>query len=386
MTVFKGFLIITKRNLHMVFLYIVIFLAISIATQKMLGPQNAAAFKPESLDIAVIDRDGGELAEGLTDYLSSYHNIKDLPDDRQVLKDRLFYREVYYIVTIPENFEKRCLDQGEPLPVTKLPGSTSGFYVDQQITTFLNSVRILSAGGFSIGDAVTQVLEYAKETPSVTLIDKTGHGGDIAGHAFMYQYIPYIIISILCYTLGYIMLEFNRPDVKKRIQCSSVSDRVMNLQMFLGYAVIGSVIWLVCTIMPAAVYGGEFLTDSHMPYYLLNSFIMMLVALSISFFVSSFLKNEEMISAVVNVLSLTMSFTCGVFVSLDILGKGIRTVAHFLPVYWYEVANNLIAENQSLSSSQMTRLWQYFGIQILFAAALAGAALVFRKTRAQTEG
>lgn len=370
----------------MVFLYIVIFLAISIATQKMLGPQNAVSFKPESLDIAVIDRDSGELAKGLTAYLDSYHNLKDIPDDKSVLQDRLFYREVYYIVTIPEDFEEKCLRQAETIPVTKIPGGSSGYYVDQQISTFLNSVRILNDGGFSIADAVAQVIENAKETPQVILIDKTGHGGDMPGHAFMYQYMPYIIISILCYTLSSIMLEFNKPDIKKRMQCSAISDRILNIQLFLGYAVIGGVIWIICTIMPAAIYGKEFLTDKNLHYYLINSFVLTLVALSISFFISSFLKSEELISAVVNVVTLSMSFTCGVFVSLEILGKGLRTVAHFLPVYWYEITNNLIAGNQNLSQPLRRQIYQGLGIQLLFAAALIGMTLMLRKNRAQAEG
>lgn len=369
----------------MVFLYVIIFLTISLMTQKMLGPQGAVSFERQSLDIAVIDRDGGEFARGLISYLSSFHNIKDIPDDESILQDRLFYREIYYIVTIPEDFENKCLYGTTPLSVTKVPGSTSGYYVDRQIDAFLNEVRAMTAGGFSLTEAITKVSEYAENTPDVTLIDKTGNGGNMPGHAFMYQYMPYIIISILCYTLGYIMLEFNKPDIKKRMQCSAVSDRALNGQLFLGYTVIGLAVWCICTLMPVIVYGKAFLTDGHLPYYLTNSFVLTLVALAISFFVSSFIKSDDLISAIVNVLTLGMSFICGVFVSMDILGKGILTVAHFLPVYWYEVNNNLIAGNQNLSAAQLNQLLQGFGIQLLFAAALLGAALVFRKNRALSE-
>lgn len=370
----------------MVFLYIIIFLTISIMTQKMLGPQGAVSFRRESLDIAVIDRDGGRLAKGLAEYLSTYHNIKDIPDDESILQDRLFYREIYYIVTIPEDFEEKVLRGKEQLPVTKVPGSTSGFYVDQQINTFINSVRVMTDGGFSLEEAIEKVRENSKESPEVTLIDKNGHGGNMPGHAFMYQYMPYIIISILCYTLGYIMIEFNKPDVRKRMKCSAISDRALNIQLFLGYAVIGFAVWCILSIMPVFVYGKDFLTDANLPFYLLNSFILNIVALAISFFVSSFLKSEELISAVVNVLSLGMSFLCGVFVSMDVLGKGVLTVAHFLPVYWYEIVNNLLAGNKTLSPSQMTEFYKGLGIQLLFAAALLSAALVLRKNRAQTEG
>ncbi|MEZ3434524.1 MAG: ABC transporter permease [Lachnospiraceae bacterium] len=386
MTVFKGFLTITKRNLKMVFLYIIIFLTISIMTQKMLGPQGGISFERESLDIAVIDRDGGALAKGLTEYLSAYHNIKDMPDDKSILQDRLFYREIYYIVTIPEDFENKVLLGTDTLPVTKVPGSTSGYYVDQQINTFINSVRVMTDGGFSLTDAIAKVQENSKESPQVTLIDKNGHGGSMPAHAFMYQYMPYIIISILCYTLGYIMIEFNKTDVRKRMRCSAVSDRAFNSQIFLGYVVVGFAVWCILSIMPIFVYRNDFLTDTNLPFYLLNSFILTIVALTLAFFVGSFLKSEELISAVVNVLSLGMSFLCGVFVSMDVLGKGVLTVAHFLPVYWYEIVNNLLAGNKVLSSSQMTELYQGLGIQLLFAAALLGAALVLRKNRAQAEG
>ena len=108
MTVFKGFLTITKRNLHIVLLYAGIFLSISIMVQKSVGKDDSQAnFEQTSLDIAVIDRDGGELARGLASYLEQYHTLKDVPDDPSIIQDRLFYREVYYVVTIPEDFEER---------------------------------------------------------------------------------------------------------------------------------------------------------------------------------------------------------------------------------------------------------------------------------------
>ncbi len=381
MTVFKGFLTLTKRNLGMMFLYIAIFLTISIFVQKALGSSNANGFEPERLDIAVIDRDRGTLAKGFTNYLGMFHNIKEMPDDKSVLQDRLFYRDIYYVVTIPDNFEKKCLENNEKLPVTKVPGSTSSYYVDQQINSFFNSMRTMTTGGFSVSEALEHIETYASVSPKVTLIDKTGHSGNMAEHAFMFQYMPYIILSILCYVLSYIMLSFGNADIKKRILCSCISSRSMNLQLILGHITIGLGIWIICIIMPVTLYRETFLTDPNMPYYLINSFLMMLVSLSIAFFISSFPLREEIINGIVNVITLGMSFTCGVFVSMDILGKEVKALAHFLPVYWYEIVNGLLAENSSLSSAQTIELWQGYGIQALFAIAFLAAAMVLRRTR-----
>ena len=57
MTVFKGFMTITKRNLNILFLYISIFLAICFAIQKMDVQNTAKSYSMESLDIAVIDQE-----------------------------------------------------------------------------------------------------------------------------------------------------------------------------------------------------------------------------------------------------------------------------------------------------------------------------------------
>lgn len=386
MTVFRGFLTITKRNLNLMIMYLIIFLSICIIIQKMLVPETTKTFEQQSLNIAVIDRDGGTLAKGLADYLKTWHTIKDLPDDKSILQDRLFYREVYYIVTIPEDFEDKCLDKEDTLPVTKVPGSTSGYYVDQQINTFLNDVRIMTAGGFSLTDAIKSVQENAEASSDVTLIDKNGYGSQTPDHAYMFQYMPYIILSILCYTLTYIMIAFGKPEVRKRMLVSSVSARSMNLQLLLGYAVIGFAVWGICILMSVCLYPKSFLEDPHLPYYLVNCLLLTLVGLSMAFLIGTFVHRDEIVSAVVNVVTLGMSFSCGVFVPLDIIGKSLKTVAHFLPIYWYEINNTLISANRSFSSSQTTELYTGYVIQLLFVAAFTGAALMFRRRRARTEG
>ena len=35
------------------------------------------------------------------------------------------------------------------------------------------------------------------------------------GYGYMYQYLPYVLISILCYVMGLIMIAFHQPDLQK---------------------------------------------------------------------------------------------------------------------------------------------------------------------------
>lgn len=383
MTVFKGFLTLVKRNLAMFFLYLAIFMSICITIQFMTNGEGLNQFKEESLDIAVIDRDGSELSEGLKEYLGDKHRLVDIEDDKKVIQENLFYRNVYYVVTIPENFEQRYLEDGERLKTTKVPGTTSAFYIDQQIDTFLNDVRVLKSAGFSTEEAAKEAIRIGKMDVEVTMIDKNGHGGNMAPHANMFQFMPYLFLGVLCYIIGFVMIAYRKKDVRRRIRCSCVSLRMQNAGLVAGYLVTGTAFWIICMLIPAVLYGREFLQDDNFPYYLLNSFMMILVSLAISFGVGVLVERETIVNAAVNVISLGMCFLCGVFVSMSILSEGVRTAAHFLPVYWYETVNEIIGNNIHFTAAQSAEVWKGIGIQLLFAAVFLCIGLVISKYKEQ---
>ncbi len=383
MTVFKGFLILVKRNLAMFFLYLAIFMTICIMVQLMTKGEGMNQFEEESLKIAVIDRDGGKLAESIKDYLGEKHQLVNLEDDKKVIQENLFYRNVYYVVTIPEDFEQKYLKEGERLVTTKVPGTFSAYYIDQQIDTFLNDFRILKSAGFSTEEAVEETMRIGKLDTEVTMIDKNGHGGQMAPHAYMFQFLPYLFLGVLCYIIGFVMIAYRKEDVRRRILCSSVSLRKQNAGLVAGYLVVGVIFWLICMLMPMILYGKEFLRDRNLMYYLVNSFVMVLVALAISFVVGVLVESETIVNAATNVISLGMCFVCGVFVSMSVLSEGVRKAAHFLPVYWYETVNEIIGNNAQFTAAQSAAVWRGIGIQMVFAVFFLSIGLVASKYKAR---
>lgn len=383
MTVFKGFLLLVKRNLSMFFVYLAIFMSICIMVQFITKGEGMNQFQEESLNIAVIDRDGGNLAECLKEYLGEKHRLVDIEDDKKVIQENLFYRNVSYVVTIPENFEQRYFEEGERLKTTKVPGTVSAFYIDQQIDTFLNDVRVLRSAGFSSEEAAAEAIRIGKLDTEVTMIDKNGYGGNMPPYAYMFQFMPYLFLGVLCYIIGFVMLAYRKRDVRQRMLCSCVSLRKQNGGLVAGYLVVGVGFWMICMLMPIVLYGREFLQDDNLVYYLLNSFMMILVALAISFVVGVLVEKETVVNAVVNVISLGMCFVCGVFVSMSVLAGGVRTAAHFLPVYWYETVNEIIGSNSHFTAAQNAEVWKGIGIQLLFAAAFLCVGLVASKYKEQ---
>ncbi len=369
MTVFKYFLRMAKRNSGMMFLYFAIFMTVSICIQFVTKGGGMENFQEESLDLAVIDRDGGELARELTGYLGRRHHLVDIADDPDVIQEELFYRNVQYVVIIPRGFSGK-------LQTIKIPGANSAFYVDWQIDQFLSQIETLKAAGYEGRKLYGKAEKIEAVKSEVKLLDKNGRRGGAAPYAYMFQYMPYIIFSIICYVIGYIMIGFRKKDVRRRMDCAAMPPRRQNAQLVLGHLTLGAGVWAVCMLMPVLLYGKDFLSDSHMLLYMANAFAVTLVSLSISFAVSAVVRKEVIISGIVNVLSLGMSFVCGVFVSMDVLGKGVRAFAQFLPFYWYESVNQILSINGSLTAQQQWGIFKGMGIQALFAAAIVCVGMV----------
>ncbi len=378
MTVFKAYMKITKRNTGLILMYLVIFMAITFLFQSATKDQNGM-YSAESVKIGLVDEDGGVLARGLEKYLEKYHQITPMENNKNTLQENLFYRNIEYIVKIPADFEELCLKNNEKLSVTKLPGSYTSFYVDQQINSFLNNVKTYYAAGYSTEEAVDSIM--AKQEPEVNMLDFNGNAGEIPGYNYYFAYLPYLMLSVLCYVLGNILSAFHKGDIPKRMQASAISGRRQNMEALLAAGILGIGLWGITVAAGILIFGKALIQSSGFGFYLLNSFAMLLVALSLSYLVGMFTNSANALSGIVNIISLGMCFLCGVFVPLDIMSKGVKTVAQFLPVFWYETANVKIAQVGNITDSIRHELLQYIGIQMVFAVAFICITMVFAKKR-----
>lgn len=268
------------------------------------------------------------------------------------------------------------------LAVTKVPGSYTAFYVDQQINSYLNDARTCYAAGLSQEETAQSLAKL--ETAQVELLDTGRISGQRPAYGFYFRYIPYLFLSILCYVMGHVLTAFHRGDLPKRMRASAVSARRQSLEGLLAAAVVGLGLWAV-TITGAFIWYYRNLKERGGGiYFLLNTLLMMLVALSISYLVGMLVHGKNVVNTlngVVNVLSLGMSFLCGVFVPLELLSKGVRTAAQFLPVYWYETVNGLLVEYGTVTGEVKQAVLQGLGMQFVFVVALVSVVMVLAKRK-----
>ena len=84
---------------------------------------------------------------------------------------------------------------------------------------------------------------------------------------------------------------------------------------------------------------------------------------------------------VANVAGLGMAFLGGVFVPLSMLGDGVIKIAHLIPAYWYIRAAEWV--DSDLGSSKI-ELFEFYGVQLLFAAAFLCMGFAYSQKRGKS--
>lgn len=375
MTVFKGHMKIIGQNKMLILLYVAIFFGCTILFQSTAG-KTETSYQAEKLNIGIVDEDGGSLAESLTEYLGNLHHLIPIENDVSEIQEKLYYREVDYVVRIPKNFYKKCIEGDEKLSVTKIPDTYSGSYVDQQINSFLNNARTYQAPGFTEAESASAL----EKTQSVKVTFSNDEKSiEDAPYVYYFRYMPYLFLALFGFVMGNILIVFQNPNLKKRMAASPVSGRRQSLEGILCMSLEGLTLWIFVIVIGILFYGRDFYTSENFVYYLLNSVSMLFVDIALAYLMGTIAPNRDALTGIANIISLGMCFLGGVFVPLEFMGSHVKAVSHFLPIYWYEKANDLLANFAHMTVSIREQFFKAVIIQLVFVGAFICLTLVIEK-------
>lgn len=379
MTVFRGYLLIIKRNWGFIFVYTALFLLTMLIIQGETQKKEEKEFQRSRLKIAVVDEDGGMLAEGLTDYLSTMHDISEIGKEDGTLLEAIYYGDISSVVRIPEGVEEKWEVQ-----LTKIPGYAESDYLKEQMNLFLNQVRFCTENGYSMQEAFALVRQPPEEQ-SVKLLNVNGNQGKWESYYYIFRFLPYLSIAVLCLILSIPMNAYRKKEIRQRLQCSAVSLRRQSGEAMLAFLVVGGIFWAAMIGVAAAFSKNSFWESPHIAYLAGNSLLMVLTSLAMAFLIGAVAESEKVINIIVNVTALAVSFLGGVFTPTSILDAGILKFSRLLPVYWYEEVNNLLAGFQKISPERQGEIWKAFGIQLLFTVACTSIGMAVLKLKEQKE-
>ena len=176
-------------------------------------------------------------------------------------------------------------------------------------------------------------------------------------------------------------MAFKKGDIQKRMEASAISVRRQALEGLLAMGVIGAFLWFLGILGVAILYVISYWGSPVFGYFMVNTLLMLIVALSLSYLIGMFIPNSNILSGVANLVSLSMCFLCGVFVPMDVMDKSVLKFSQFLPVYWYEQVNEILSRHHTLTPELLRKIQVSMGIQMLFAVVFVCLILVVSRYR-----
>ena len=380
MQVFKCFFkIVRSKKLSMV-VYGSVFIALTIMFSNF-GRSSDTGFKATKIEVGIVDHDQSTISKALKDFLSKEQNVKVMKDDKRTMQDELFYRNVEYILILPEGFGDSLLSGNKKAEIknVKVPNSTSGYMIDQQVGKFTKMVRSYLAAGFSEQQAVSRAENTLKSSVDISLAGSK-KAGEQSSTAFYFQYLAYIFIAMITVAVSPVFMVFFKKDIRRRNQCSADTDKSRNFQLALGTLTTSVGCWLLFVLLAVVMYRNE-IFQGNIWLFMLNSLVFMGVAAGVSFLVGLLATNDDALQGVVNVVSLGSAFLGGVFVPIEYMGKSVLTVSRFIPTYWYIKSNKLIDQLEVMDMSHIWPVLQGILIQAGFVLALFAAAMLVSKQK-----
>ncbi|MCM1307230.1 MAG: ABC transporter permease [Butyrivibrio sp.] len=381
MQIYKTFIKIALRSLSYGFIYIGVFIGVSISIASTQSKESdTSAFSSYKVDISVIDRDNSSLSRELYDYLDKTHDIKSIKDSKDSWLDEIYARTVEYVLIIEEGFEEQTLNKSSENFLTSYsaPDSNRAYIVSSQIESWMQNMRAYLDAGLDAKDASAKALAITEILPEVSRLN-----GDSPAEAttldIFFQFIPYILLCILINSLGPVLIIWNRSEIRSRTAVSGLSGRSQNWGTIGAVATYSVIVAAILVAVIAVFYRKDFLSAST-PYHLLNTLCFLAVSISVTFLVAQLSKKVQTLSIWSNILGLSTSFLGGVFVSRSLLPNAVVSFSKCLPTYWYI---NILEELKSFSGHLSPLAKQSLIIQLLFSAAFVAIAFAIIRFRRQ---
>ena len=347
MIVFKTFLKILNKNKFIIILYTVFL--IGFGGFNMQTSDNSTNFVASKPDIMIVNYDEEKgITKDLIKYITDNSNIIELNNNEEAINDGLFYRDVNYVIYIPENYSKDFMDGKNPEINIKSTGDYQSSFAEMLLSRYIKVANIYQKSIKNEDELISKINETLSKQSEVEITSKLDTDS-LAKATFYYNFASYSILACLVYVICLVLSSFKDIKIQKRTIISSTDYRKLNRQLLLSNSLFSIILWGVYVALSFVLIGDVMFSNQGI-IYLINSFIFTMCATTIALFIGNLVSNKNAINGIVNVIALGSSFLCGAFVPMEWLPDEVLKIAHILPSYYY------ISSNESLKTLEVFNL------------------------------
>ena len=379
MTVFKAFLKVLNKCKVPIILYTV--LLIGFGGFNMQTSDNSTNFVASKPDIYIINEDKEEgITKNLVDYMKNNTNVLEVPSTEEAIDDALFYREVNYIIYIPNHYREEFLKGNNPEIKIKSTGDYQASLADMLLERYSKVANYYQKIITSEEELIGKINETLDKQTQVEITSKLDTD-QLQKASFYYNFTNYSILAGCVYVICLILSSFHEEKIAKRTIISSMSYHSHNRKLLVSNSLFAFFLWGMYVLLSFPLVGNIMFT-MHGLVYIINSFLFTICALTIAFLIGNLVSNKNAVNGIVNVVALGSSFLCGAFVPMEWLPDTVLKIAHILPSYYYIKSNELLREIETVNLEALHEIIINMGIIVAFAIGFTIIAnMVARKKR-----
>lgn len=363
MTVFKTFLQVLKKNKFIVIMYTVILLI--FGNFSMQSNQSSTNFEASKPTVFIVNEDKEEgITKDFIKYIKEKCNMAEIENSKEAIDDALFYEDLSLAVYIPQGFGKDFMEGKEPEITIKKRDSYYGSLAEMLLQRYIKVATIYQKNIKNEDELVAKINETISkdiETEVTTKIDTSA----LTKAARYYNFSSYSFLACLIYIISLIISTFNEEKVQKRTTISSYNYKKFNRILLLGNSLYAFVLWILYVVM-SFVFVGPTMASINGLLFIANSFIFVICATTLAFFIANFVKNKDSINGIVNVIGLGSSFLCGAFIPQEWLPETVKIIGHVFPTYYFITGNETIAKLEKFNIDTLMPVIVNAGIVIAF--------------------
>lgn len=305
MTVYKTFFKVVNKYKFLIIIYTA--MLILFAGFNMQTSQNSTNFVAEKPDVLIINNDKEQkLSKNLVEYIEKNSNIVDIENDEEARNDALFYRDVSYIIYIPENYSKNFLNGLNPEINIKSAGDAGSSYAEMMLTRYIKVANIYQKelqNEDELIKTINETLEKEAETEITSKLDTD----NLSRAAFYYNFMNYSILAGCVYVICIIISSFREEKIRKRTVISSMNYKKFNRQLLVSNGALAFILWLLYVVL-SFILIGDIMFTTHGLILIANSFIFSVCSLTIAFLIANLINNKNAINGIINVVALRFKF------------------------------------------------------------------------------